>query len=306
MATVQNRSGKLFVAFRYAGKQYTRLVPGEDRSEAEARRKLVEVVIHDLEHGRLMLPPDCTDVGTFIMSAGKVSDPVKPPVYATLQELWDGYRQVSVTSENTKTTEAVHFGHLLRILGPDAALPLLTTANLQGYIRQRSEANGIRGEKLSPVTIRKEIATLRSVWNGYALPQAMVKVQFQSHFIGKLSFPKQTTKPPFQTFDQIQRQIVKNHLTEAERANLWDSLFLDRGQLVEILTLIRTNADNPAWLYPMVLCAAHTGCRKSELLRSQPEDFDLPTNTVHWREKKRVPCSNEMSRKLRTVYATVP
>lgn len=41
------------------------------------------------------------------------------------------------------------------------------------------------------------------------------------------------------------------------------------------------------FIYPMMLMAAHTGARRSELLRSERTDFDFAANTVTIREKKR-------------------
>jgi len=289
MATLRDgKNGGFYLRFRYppgrGGKEYERHLPTDDRQEAEARRKLVEVTIHDLQHGRLTLPPDVADVGTFIMSAGKVSATIKQPTYGTLQDLWDDYSQVS-TKDSTKTTEKLHFGHLLRILGKGSGLPLLTTANLQAYIRQRATEKGRRGT-VKAETIEKELETLRAVWNGFALPNGLVKVQFQAHF-GKIILPKKSSKPPFQTFEQIQRQIIRNGLTTAEQAGLWDCLFLDKLQVEEVLYIIQQKSRLQPWLYPMTLCAAHTGARLSELCRSQPNDFDSETATVHWREKKR-------------------
>src|SRR5262249_25005078 len=41
------------------------------------------------------------------------------------------------------------------------------------------------------------------------------------------------------------------------------------------------------FLYPMFVLAAHTGARRSEMMRSRVEDFDFEERTVLIREKKR-------------------
>jgi integrase len=41
------------------------------------------------------------------------------------------------------------------------------------------------------------------------------------------------------------------------------------------------------WIYPMIAFAAHTGARRSEMLRVRMHDLDLPGNAVLIREKKR-------------------
>jgi len=170
------------------------------------------------------------------------------------------------------------------LLKPSKAVPLLTTADLQRYIRERAKEPGIRGGKVKSRTIRKELDTLRAVWNQFALPHKLVKDDFKAHF-GKLVFGKEKSKPPFQTYEQIKAQLSAK--SAAERAELWDGLFLQRDELESVLETIRQAVGAPAWLYPMALCAAHTGCRRSELMRSEPVDFNLETGVLHIREKKR-------------------
>jgi integrase len=41
------------------------------------------------------------------------------------------------------------------------------------------------------------------------------------------------------------------------------------------------------WLYPFFVAAAHTGARRSELLRARVEDFDFKNRVVLLREKKK-------------------
>src|SRR5579885_2829414 len=73
MASIRKgKRGGFDVLFRFGEKQYSRHLPTENPKEAEATRKLVEVTLHDLQTGRLVMPPDCQDVGAFIISGGKV------------------------------------------------------------------------------------------------------------------------------------------------------------------------------------------------------------------------------------------
>ncbi|WP_339613040.1 hypothetical protein [uncultured Rubinisphaera sp.] len=66
----------------------------------------------------------------------------------------------------------------------------------------RSNEAGLRG-KLSSLTIKKELATLRTLWN-WAKKEELVNLPFP---YSGLIFPKETEKPPFQTWNQIERQI---------------------------------------------------------------------------------------------------
>lgn len=67
---------------------------------------------------------------------------------------------------------------------------------------------------------------------------------------------------------------------------LWDGLFLDRDQVADVLAVVRTR-DTPGWFHPFLVAAAHTGARRSELLRARVEDFDVANGVVLIREKKK-------------------
>lgn len=172
------------------------------------------------------------------------------------------------------------------MLGESTALKSLNVKHLQGYITSRAKQKGHRG-RVKPRTIKKEIATLRMVWNTYALPRKIVTVDFKSHF-GKLVYPKEKEKPPFQTWDRIKRHIGRGGLNDNQIAALWDCLFLDAEQIKEVLDHVRKIDWAPAWVYPMFVMAAMTGARRSEMLRSRVADWDDRANsTGHFRERKR-------------------
>jgi hypothetical protein len=100
------------------------------------------------------------------------------------------------------------------------------------------------------------------------------------HFPNKgLRFPKSQEKPPFQTRDAIERIIARGGLDESERKALWDGLFLGVAEVAEFLAHVRTHSAHP-WIYPMVFAAAHTGMRRSELLRLRVCP-DTPFGIIH-------------------------
>ncbi len=82
-----------------------------------------------------------------------------------------------------------------------------------------------------------------------------------------LRYPKTTEKPAFQTWKEIERQ-VKHGASE----DLWECLFLSRREIKELLTFVECNARHP-FIYPMVVMAAHTGARRSEILRASVSDL---------------------------------
>lgn len=59
-----------------------------------------------------------------------------------------------------------------------------------------------------------------------------------------------------------------------------------RPEVAELLAYVRAAATQP-WLYPMLCTAAHSGARRSELLRMEAGDVDLDAGEVTVRERKR-------------------
>jgi integrase len=76
-------------------------------------------------------------------------------------------------------------------------------------------------------------------------------------------------------------------IKKEQQDELWSSLFLTTGEIQELLEHVRVTARNP-FLYPMFVFAAHTGARRSEILRSEIDDIDFAGANVIIREKKRV------------------
>ena len=101
-----------------------------------------------------------------------------------------------------------------------------------------------------------------------------------------LRLTKSTEQPPFQTWEEIEDQINCGQIPENRQADLWACLYLDRDQINELLTFVKKNAYQP-FIYPMFVLAAHTGARRSELLRSQVSDFNLTSNTVTTKRPRR-------------------
>ncbi len=123
---------------------------------------------------------------------------------------------------------------------------------MQEYVNQRAKA------KISPVTIRKEVATLRAAWN-WGEPMELTLGRFPSQ---GLRYPKADEKPPFMTMAEIERQIAAG----GDPDTLWEALYLQASELTELLALVKVKAPHP-WIYPLFCFAAHTGARRSEILR---------------------------------------
>ena len=98
--------------------------------------------------------------------------------------------------------------------------------------------------------------------------------------------------------DEIKRILDRGGVKADQEKELWDSLFLTKDETQLVLEYVRTTARHP-FIYPMFVFAAHTGARRSEILRSQIDDLDFSSRTVLIREKKK-------SRSKAVTYRRVP
>jgi integrase len=103
----------------------------------------------------------------------------------------------------------------------------------------------------------------------------------------KLLYRKRKEKLPLQTWEEIERNIARGGLTKAEIREQWESLFLDRTQVAEVLEFVQSKQTRSVYFCPVVVFAAHTGARLSEIMRSRVEDFKFEDEEVVLREKKK-------------------
>jgi len=127
--------------------------------------------------------------------------------------------------------------------------------------------------------MQKEVATLRAAWN-WGGPMGLTSGPFPNK---GLRCPKGKEKPHFRTWTEIEEAIAGGHDDPEE---LWECLYLELPEISELLAYVREHATQP-FVVPMVSFAAHTGARRSEMLRALASDIDFKGNTVLVREKKK-------------------
>jgi integrase len=202
----------------------------------------------------------------------------------TLENLFDLYPKSlpeGAKEQTTRKTEGSHILHLSRHLKTSRLAQAMTIADMQAYIDRRLR-DRYRNKPPGPVTVKKEVATFRLIWNwamarGYLTGPAPTK---------GLRYPKVEEKHPFTTRAEIETIIKRGRLTTKQQDALWECLFLTSKDVQEVLDYVKKVAQHP-FIYPMFIFAAHTGARRSEILRSQVDDFDFQSRTVQIREKKR-------------------
>ncbi len=284
MATLQVRNNSYRILFCYAGHRYSFTIGAVTPREAENCAAAVDQTLLRMEQ-RLLHLPEGADVVAFVKSGGQVEEPTAPPPEPlSLQKLTDAYlaaHGVGSIEENSLATVRMHLGHFTATLGKRFPVQRLTLADLQRHVDRRAR-KVYRGKPLSPVTLRKEMATFRACWN-WGVQGGKLRGPFPS---AGLKYPKADEKPPFQTWKEIERQIARGGLTEAEQQALWECLFLTQPEVAELLDYARASVAHP-WIYPAIAFAAHTGARRSEVFRVRVADVDFEAGTVLIHEKKR-------------------
>lgn len=301
-----DRNGNFLVKFRYGGREYTRSLNTKDPGLAQAGLHRIEETLTRLKRGWLELPAGA-DPGTFITSGGQLA--AKPTLNrhetteeagataeraTTIQQLFDAYDAAlpaGAKEPNTLLTERIHRNHITKILGAETLISAIELGRAQEYVSRRTKEKW-RDRLVSSDTARKELKTLRAIWCWGHKHQHLPACPWE---LRDLRFAKGQGREPFRTYEEIRRRIERGGMDDAAQKRLWETLYLTSRDLNEVLA--HTKAKGTAsFVYPMMVFAACTGARRSELCRSKIDDFDFPNSVVHIREKKRDKSKTETSR----------
>jgi len=288
MAVTEKRGEWYWIDFRFGGRRYRQSLKTHDPTVAETVAGGVNRTLMLLEQEALQIP-EGADIVSFVLSGGRAvkscesNGHLKEPT--TLAQLTEKYLEtlsIGAVEQSSLKTIQMHLQHVIKTLGGRFRIGGLTLNDLQGHVNTRATKKGIRGRKLSAMTLRKEIASLRAAWN-WGVLAGLVDGPFPNK---GLRFPKLDEKPPYQTWGEIERRIAAGGLTKEQIADLWDCLYLRPGEIAELLAYVKEHGTQP-WVNPLVCAAAHTGARRSELLRTQIADVDFSGGTILLHEKKR-------------------
>lgn len=283
MASLEQRGTRFRVIFRLGGQKHSVCVKAAERKDAEACLVRLEENLRLVERGRLAVP-DGADVGLFLMSDGRLEKKVSVVRPVRLAEMFETYRTEFTAGAKeviTRAMEDIHLNHLARLIGGETPVASITAGTVQQFVDARSRELH-RGHPVKPKTVRKAVATLRFVWN-WAQRRGQVPTKFPEV---ELAFSKEKQSEPFRTYDQIQTILARGGVEKRRERELWDGLFLDPAQVIEVLAHVRRKTS-ARYLYPFLVTAAYTGARRAELFRARVEDFDFEGKLVLLREKKR-------------------
>jgi CRISPR/Cas system-associated exonuclease Cas4 (RecB family) len=201
----------------------------------------IEETILLIERGRLELPPNA-DPASFILSDGKRTGEERQREILSVKELIDRYKdelQPGAKEESTLPGERIHFKHLLKHLRASSAAQALSVGDIQSYVTKRSKDRW-HGKTIASQTIKKELTTLRLVWNwaverGYLDGPSPVR---------GIQYSKAEEKQIFRTAQEIERIIKRGGLSDDEEADLWEGLYLAREEIGGLLAHVEATARN--------------------------------------------------------------
>jgi integrase len=317
MASIESRNGSTRIVFRHNGRRHKFTIGDVDAQTAEIYRSSTDELLRLLKRNFVSVPAG-SSIEDFMYHRGK--PPEKPAATngqaeqsLTLETLRDTYyrSQQKKLEQTTLIGISLHFRHLVRILGGANRVADLKRADLQRYVDKRSQEwidpnvyrrkrrekeatrprrnfTKPRPSKAEPpdkpkrhpsaATIKKEIVTLRTAWNW-----ARRHLELAPEFPGtRLDYAKIAEGLPFMTWDEAERRIAAGD----DPDEVWGCVYLRPREIAELLAWVSKRPVSP-WVYPIFCFAAHTGTRRSEIVRVLPSDVDLASGGVTIREKKR-------------------
>jgi integrase len=279
MAGIRRKGDAYYCTFRFRGRRHYFTIGQVTEAQARAKATEVDEILGLIERGRLPVP-DGVPLEEFVAAGGKVPVVSARPETVTSGKLFEQYLLTHANGsmeESSLATARSQLSQIQKSIGQRFRLEKLTLSDLKKHVDRRAK----RG--VSPVTIKKELATFRACWN-WAIHGGVLKTPFP----GKgLRFPKENEKEPFRTFAEIEAILASGQAAGRRADCLWESLYLTKPELEEFLGYVKENGTLP-WLFPLVAFAAYTGARRSEIIRALVTDLDLKAGTVTIREKKRL------------------
>jgi integrase len=279
MAGIRKKGDAYYCTFRFGGRRYYFAVGQVSEDQARAKGVEVDETLDLIERGRLTVPEGVA-LDEFVAAGGKVPVVSVRPETVTARQLFDHYLEThanGTVEASSLGTSRTHLKQVTDSLGERFRVQSLTLLKLQEHVDRRQKKG------VAPVTVKKEIATLRACWN-WAAHAGILKGAFPGR---GLRFAKEEEKEPFRTFAEIELIVAAENPDDARKDVLWDALYLTKPEIQTFLDHVRRHATLP-WVYPMVAFAAYTGARRSEMLRALVSDVDLDGGTVTIREKKRI------------------
>lgn len=304
MASLVLKGGSFNVAFRFQGLRFHRSLETNSRKQADGLLAAIDETLGLIKRGRIVMPDGLTtdEMWQFVRSGGAQTNLARVVKTIKQSEVWQRYLEsfpVGSKAETSLATEKIHRDHFLAVLG-DVAFQSITPATLQQYVARRGKQKGLRGRLIQPDTIVKELQTFRQVWN---FAQHTERIVSGDNPVDHVRKGRGSEKAPFQIFYDVVEQsqpleAARDALQKAkgsdkaiahlghEIAQIWESVYLDKDAVLDLLDYVAVTAIEPE-AYPAICMVALTGCRRSEMMRSEKADWNFQLGCVAIRETKR-------------------
>jgi hypothetical protein len=244
MASLLRKGDSYYCQFYYLGRRFTVTIGEVGNDETEDFAGNVGQLLRRIKQKLTHVSPGVA-IADIVVAGGQVTPleeaaaPPEPTSFAAFRKQYLDTHGIGAMQANSLQTVDMHLNHFERTLGARYPLQRLTLADLQQRVTERARKK-YRGKPHSPVTLKKELASLRAAWN-WAAHTGLIKGAFPSK---GLVYPKADEKPPFMTRKEIERKLHSG-MTVKERAELWDCLYLTRPELDELLEFVRGRAAHP-------------------------------------------------------------
>jgi integrase len=293
MANLGKKNDIFVIRFRYHGVEYKKSLKTRSLSDAQAAKNIVEQTIHRLMIGLIAIPEEL-DAGDFIVSGGKLQEPIpkarQRQSIITTETLIQAYltSQQDLLSTTYHYSQKVHLRHLVKHLGELAKKPCgkITFRDLDAYLKKRlSERH--------PHTAERERITIRQFFH-WLVTQGYLK---ESPAINLLPIKGGVDQPPFRTIAEIDLIQQRGGLTDEEQFDLWNCLYLKPEEIALLLRVVKSKAD---WSCGYLLHAlpAFTGMRRGEVIRLKWIDVDLEQEFLYARSRKQSRRKTETVRRI--------
>lgn len=104
-------------------------------------------------------------------------------------------------------------------------------------------------------------------------------------------------RPPFRTSTEVERIIERGGLSDEQRFDLWECLYLSPPEIAVLLATVKANAATD-YGYLLHAIPAYTGMRRGEVLRLRWVDVDLDEGYVSARSRKQSRRKRETIRRI--------
>lgn len=178
--------------------------------------------------------------------------------------------------------------HLRSHLGPkgDEPCDAVTFRDFDGFLQARLA-------RRHPNTAERERITLLQFYK-WAVRHSYLAA---SPAAGLAPIKGGEDRPPFRTAAEIERILERGGLTDEERLDIWDTLYLSPPEIAGLLATVRANATTD---YGFLLhgIPAYTGMRRGEVLRLRWIDLDLDEGYISARSRKQSRRKRETVRRI--------